>query len=165
MHDPWLLCTLSCMNFGGCKDIYCWIYIYNEYNTHIHIHMIDCNSNCPFVLDVKCFIYHSYTIYWYVLPFIVSICPCCISYICFSNNKNLTFIIKQVTLTCAIYMFLLTKCKGCDIVHMHCFVPAVKQNSLWNTWAQWPTIVYKKGPKGIITRERNMLRIIISAPN
>ena len=98
-----------------------YIYIYNEYNTHIHIHMIDCNSNFPFVLDVKCFIYHSYTIYLYVLPFIVSICPCCISYICFSNNKNLTFIIKQVTLTCAIYTFLLMKCKGCDIVHMHGF--------------------------------------------
>ena len=70
-HRP----KLSCMIPGSfalspvwtlvAARIYMVEYIYNEYNTHIHIHMIDCNSNCPFVLDVKCFIYHS-TLFTYM---------------------------------------------------------------------------------------------------
>ena len=83
-----------------------------------------------FPTNIKCFYLPLYIVYFYVLSFIVSTCSCCISYICIFYNNNLNLILKQVSLTYAIYLLLLMTCF--DIVHIHCFVPVVKQKSLWH---------------------------------
>ena len=97
-------------------------------------HLITCSSFC-----VKCKIFF-FTCMCYHLLF-QHVCVVLAIYIFYNNN--LTFILKQVTLTCVIYPLLLMTCKRCDIVHMHCFVPVVKQISLWYLWAHWPTTINK----------------------